>query len=67
MQMVGCGEGSRIGPVQSVGVLTVDAVAASSDTGLEVLPGEGGILEPSHVRSASMSHTLGVPSLLIGL
>ena len=53
------------GPVQSVRVLTVGGVVASTDCGVGMLLGEGGVLGLCHCRSASIPCTHGVLSHLI--
>ena len=53
-------------PVQSVEVLTAGGVTVSASNEGRALPGEGGVPGPHYDRSASISHTCGVLSCLVG-
>ena len=64
--MVEGGSDPGMGPVQSVGVLTVGGVTASAGDKGWALPGEGGVPGPHCDRSASILCTCGVPSHLVG-
>ena len=55
-----------VGPVQSDGVVTVGGVVASANGEGWALPGEGGVLGPCLDKLASILHTCGVPSHLVG-